>query len=87
MLANSGLAGLGLASALGLHGAELLLLISMVWLGDQLDSGLPCRLLNWLLDIKSVSVDSLLIRLLESKRLLLWLLALLLGYSESLMMK
>jgi hypothetical protein len=29
-------------------------------LGDQLDIELPCRLLNGLLDIKSVSVDSLL---------------------------
>ncbi len=64
--------------AFGLSGAGLfglldgqLLLIELVWLGDQLDSGLPCRLLNGLLDSISVSVDSLLIRLLESNRLLL----------------
>jgi hypothetical protein len=43
------------------------------------------RLLG-LLDNMSVSIELLLIRLLLSRRRLLWLLALLLGYSESLMM-
>jgi hypothetical protein len=81
------LTGLGdlLVSSLGLLGSGLLL-VDMLWLGDQLDSELVCRLLRGLLDIMSVSVELLLIRLLLSKRRLLWLLALLLGYSESDMM-
>ncbi len=60
-------------------------------------AGLFCRLdeqlllmemdrLLGLLDNMSVSIELLLIRLLLSRRRLLWLLALLLGYSESLMM-
>jgi hypothetical protein len=68
-----------LVSSFGLLGSGLLL----IDLGDQLVSELSCRLLSGLLDIISVSVELLLIRLLLSKRLLLWLLLLLDGYSES----
>jgi hypothetical protein len=74
---GSELVGSGLAGSFGLLGSGLLLF------GDQEDNELHCRLLKGLLDNISVSVELLLIKLLLSRRLLLWLLALLLGYSES----
>jgi hypothetical protein len=79
---GSGLFGVGLANSLEQLGSGLLL-IELARLGDQLDNELSCWLLIGLLVIISVSVELLLIKLLLSKRLLLWLLALLLGYSES----
>jgi hypothetical protein len=54
--------------------------------GDQESKELQCRLLIGLLDMSSVSVSLLLMRLLLSSRLLLWLLSLLEGYSLSDMM-
>jgi hypothetical protein len=66
----------------GLVGSGLIFPLEMVRLGEKLDSELHCRLLISLLDNMRVSVELLLIKLLLSKRLLLWLLLLLLGYSS-----
>jgi hypothetical protein len=62
---GSELVGSGLAGSFGLFGSELMLF------GDQEDNELQCRLLKGLLEMISVSVSLLLMRLLLSNLLLL----------------
>ncbi len=83
LVVGCGLSGFRLPN-LGLDGCQGLLSAGLlpteiVRSGDQEASELHCQLLIGLLDMSSVSVSLLLMRLLLSSRWLLWLLSLLEG--------